>query len=194
MESLDDKIKRFLSIGSGYGYGDGYGDGSGDGSGSGYGYGDGDFKSYNHHKVYYIDGVATLIDVVRGNVARGSIINSDKTIKPCYIARSGDSFAHGDTAKKAMADAVSKEMQNKPEEERIAEFVKAHPVLDVEFPCEDLFRWHNTLTGSCEFGRRQFCRDMGIDLDGKYTVRYFLEITKEAYGGSIIKKVMEEYE
>ena len=45
--TLDDKIKAFLSVNSGYGsgygsgsgYGDGYGDGSGDGSG--YGYGDG---------------------------------------------------------------------------------------------------------------------------------------------------------
>ena len=51
MESLTEKIQRFLSLdfgsgsgsgyGSGYGSGDGDGSGSGSGSGSGYGYGDG---------------------------------------------------------------------------------------------------------------------------------------------------------
>ena len=45
METLEDRIKAFLSLGdgSGYGYGSGYGSGYGDGSGygSGYGYGDG---------------------------------------------------------------------------------------------------------------------------------------------------------
>ena len=174
MESVDDKIRKFLAPGDGSGYGDG-------------------LKSYNHRKVYYIDDVATLIDSVHGNLARGHIVNRNKTLKPCYIARSGNSFAHGDTARKAMADAVAKEMQNTPEEERIAEFVKAHPDIDAKYPCEDLFMWHNTLTGSCEFGRRQFCSDHGIDLKSDYTVRYFLEITKDAYGGSIIKKVIEEY-
>ena len=94
----------------------------------------------------------------------------------------------------AMAAAVAKEMQNKPEDERIAEFVKAHPNIDTEYPCEDLFRWHNTLTGSCEFGRRQFCSDHGIDLKSDYTVRYFLDITKNAYGGSVIRKVRKAYD
>ena len=27
-----------------------------------------------------------------------------------------------------------------------------------------------------------------------YTVRYFLDITKEAYGGSVIRKVREKYD
>ena len=125
--------------------------------------------------------------------AKGYIINKDKTTTPCYIARHGNSFAHGDTLKAAQSDALAKHMQDMPEEERIAEFIKAHPDIDAKFPCDDLFRWHNTLTGSCEFGRRQFCKDQGIDLDGEYTVRYFLEITKDAYGGSIIKKVNEAY-
>ena len=40
METLEDRIKAFLSVSSGCGYGDG--DGYGDGSGDGYGYGDGD--------------------------------------------------------------------------------------------------------------------------------------------------------
>ena len=85
-------------------------------------------------------------------------------------------------------------MQDMPEEKRIDLFVKEHPELDAEHPCEDLFRWHNTLTDSCEFGRQQFCRDHGISLSERYTVRYFLDITKEAYGGSVIRKVRERYD
>ena len=181
MESIDDKIKTFLSIG--YGYGDGSGDG----------YGDGELKSYNHRRVYYIDEVSTLIDSVRGNIARGCIINKDKTLTPCYIARYGNSFAHGNNIKDAMRDALAKHMQDMPEEERIAEFIKAHPDVSATYPCEDLFRWHNTLTGSCEFGRRQFCKDNDIDLNGSYTVLYFLEITKDAYGGKVIKNIIREY-
>ena len=50
METLEDRIKAFLSLGdgSGYGYGSGYGSGYGDGSGYGYGdgYGDGDVDGY----------------------------------------------------------------------------------------------------------------------------------------------------
>ena len=230
MEILEDKIRRFLSIGSssgdgsgngdgsgdgsgngygsgdgnGSGYGDGDGSGSGDGNGDGYGdgdgngdgYGDGDgeLKSYNRRKVYYIDDIPTLIDSVRGNVARGCIINKDKTTTSCFIVRVGNCFAHGETLKAAYNDAQGKYMSNMSEDDRIAEFIKAHPDASAEYPCKDLFRWHNTLTGSCEFGRRQFCKDNGIDLNDNYTVTFFLDITKSAYGGNVIRKVIEEYE
>ena len=182
--------------GSGYGYGESSGYGEGDGSGYGYGYGDGfgDLKSYNHQKVYYIDDIPTIIDAVHGMFAQGKIINEDKTLQPCYIARHGNCFAHGKTLKKAQKDALAKYMQNMPEEERIEMFVKEHPNLDGEYPCEDLFKWHNTLTGSCEMGRTQFCRDHGISMDEKYTVRFFLDICKDAYGGDVIRKVKERYE
>ena len=72
---MEEQIRKFLSIysgygygsgsgsGDGYGYGDGYGDGSGDGSGSGdgygygYGYGDGDGSGYGSGDGYgYGDG------------------------------------------------------------------------------------------------------------------------------------------
>ena len=222
MASLEDRIKKFLSIssgygdgdgsgdGDGYGYGDGYGSGDGygdgygygsgygygygSGSGSGYGSGYGELKSYNRRKVYYIDDVPTLIDSVHGNAAQGSVINKNKILRPCYVVRVGNSFAHGTTLKEAQRDALAKHMQNMPEEERIDMFVKEHPDLDGEHPYEDLFKWHNTLTGSCEMGRTQFCRDNGIEMNKAYSVRYFLDICKDAYGGSVIRKVMERYE
>ena len=143
--------------------------------------------------MYYIDHIPTIIEFVRANVVKGYVINKDKTLKPCYVARVGNCFAHGETLKAAYADALSKHMQNMPQEDRIAGFIKEHPNIDGSHPCEDLFKWHNTLTGSCEMGRRQFCMDNGISLSESYTVRYFLDITKNAYGGDIIQKVINAY-
>ena len=70
-------IARFLALRlTGSGSGDGSGSGSGSGSGDGYGdgYGDG-IKEINGQRVYMIDGVPTLIDRVRGDYAKGSILS-----------------------------------------------------------------------------------------------------------------------
>ena len=202
METLDDKIKRFLEISSGDGSGDGYG--SGDGSGSGYGYGDGSgsgygygsgLKTLNGHKVYMIDGVATLIYGVHGNMATGVIVQRDLTLKPCYIAKVGNCFAHGDTAHQAAQDANGKYLQDMPEEERIKAFIEAHPNKSEKYPASDLFEWHNTLTGSCRMGRENFCNERGIDIEeDSFTIKEFVELTKDSYGGDIIKQILEAYE
>ena len=68
--------------GSGSGYGSGRGYGRGDGSGSGRGYGRGDgygsvIKSINGNRIWMIDDQQTIIDCVRGNVAKGGILRSD---------------------------------------------------------------------------------------------------------------------
>ena len=214
METLDDRIKSFLEIssgygsgygsgsgsgsgyGSGYGSGSGYGYGSGSGSGygSGYGYGSG-LKTLNDHKVYMIDGVATLIYGVHGNIATGAIILKDMTLKPCYIAKVGDYFAHGDTTHQATQDANSKYLQDMPEEERIKAFVDAHPSIKDKYPASDLFEWHNTLTGSCRMGRENFCKERGINIEeDSFTIEEFVELTKDSYGGDIIKQILEAYE
>ena len=208
METLDDKIKKFLSINSGYGYGDGsgdgygYGDGSGSGDGDGYGsgsgYGDGsgyDLKSFNGYKVYSIDDTQTIIYNIRGNIAKGAIVRKDMTLDPCYIAKEGNCFAHGDTIKDAVADVHSKYIQDLPEEERLQSFVDAHPSLVGKYPAKDLFEWHNTLTGSCRFGRESFCNERGINVDeDNFTVIEFVNLTKNSYGGEVISKILELYE
>lgn len=160
MESIENKIEKFLNIdheciaeynyGIGYGkdYGSGYGNacgwGSVDGDGSGCGYSSGmgysdqsgngkgsmytcgtcdedcsglgcgeqyydiNIKTYNGQQVYFIDRVLTLIDSIQDNVAKGFIINSDKTTTPCYIVRIGNKFAHGET----YTDAMRKHIEN----------------------------------------------------------------------------------
>ena len=196
--------------GSVSGYGDGYGSGYGSGSGSGYGYdsvsgygdgygsgsgyGSGDIKALNGNIVDYIDDVPTIIFQVRDNIARGYIVKEDLTFESCFITKVGNSFAHGKTLKKAVADAEAKEMENMPVEERIKKFVALFGSLDSEHAGKEYYNWHNILTGSCRMGRDEFCKAHNVDLEKKYTVRYFLDITKDSYGGDIIEKVIESYE
>ena len=202
MEDLTDKINRFLAISYGDGYGDGdgsgsgYSSGSGDGSGDGYGYGDGygdGLKSFKGRPVYYIDKLPTIIYNVFGNNARGAVVNRDLTLTPCYIAKVGKFFAHGDNIHEAREEAQHKYDKNIPLEERIHDFVVTNPSLDSVCTNRYLFDQHNILTGSCEFGRKQFCREHNIDLDGSMTVRQFIDLTINSYGGDAIKKLSENY-
>ena len=185
--------------GYGYGDGDGYGDGSGsgygygDGYGYGYGYGDGDIKALNGNIVDYIDNVPTIITQVRGNIACGYIAKEDLTLDACYIAKVGNSFAHGKTLKDAIADAEAKEMERLPIEERIGKFQEVFGTFDTQHKGKEFYDWHHILTGSCRMGRDEFCKAHGIDLEKKYTVRYFLDITKDSYGGDVIWQVIAAY-
>lgn len=198
---LDDKVKAFLSVnygsgsgsgsGSGYGYGDGDGSGDGFGSGSGYGSGDG-IKSFNRETVYRIDGVNTLIRSVRGNTAHGAILNKDLTLTPCYIVKQGNLFAHGETLREAMEALRDKLFEDMPEDERIDAFLRETD-REKTYPTQYFYDWHHRLTGSCDMGRKQFARDHGVDLDhGMMTLTEFLELTKNAYGGDVIRKTISK--
>ena len=177
--------------GSGYGCGDGDGSGYGDGDGSGYGYG---IRSFNSEPVYAIDGVPTILRHVRGNVAHGVVLNRDLTTTDCYVAKQDNIFAHGETLAKAMEALRDKLFEDMPAEERIAEFLK-ETEDGRAYPAQYFYDWHHRLTGSCDMGRRQFARDHGIDVDSDtMTLREFLSLTKDAYGGSVIRKAMEKLE
>lgn len=172
----------------GYGCGYGCGDGGGNGNGSGEGY---DIKSYNGQKVYIVDGIETIIHSVKNNIAKGATLNNDLTLSECYIAKVGDYFAHGQTAHEAFADAQAKALQDEPIEERIKRFTAQYPDFDRKIPAQELFDWHNILTGSCEFGRLQFAESHGINLEtDSFTVKEFIELTKDEYGGEIIKRLI----
>ena len=191
MEAIEKDIERFLAVvGSGYGYGSGYGSGSGSGYGDGDGDGDG-VKEFNGRKVYKIDRLSTLIYTVRGNVAKGAVLRKDMTLKDCWIVKRGNFFAHGDTLHEAVEAVEAKWRENRPLDERIAEFVKTHPSLDE--PYGDLFEWHHVLTGSCEFGRRQWCDGHGYKPTDSIALRTFFTETAGNYGGDVIRQVAKEY-
>ena len=198
METLKTKIKNFLNLNSGYssgyGYGSGSGSGYGSGSGDGYGYGDGSgIKEVNGDTVYIVDDVPTIIKSVRDNIAQGFILQHDLTLTPCYVVKEQNRFAHGETLHDALSALQEKLYDDSTEEERIEAFRKKFPKYDTPYPNRDLFAYHHVLTGSCRMGRESFCKDRGIDLDGSTTVREFVELTKDSYGGGVICKLPEVY-
>ena len=187
-----------FSVDSDFGYGCGFGsagygrsDGSGDDS-AGCEYGG--IKALNGNIVDYIDYVPSIITQVHGNFAKGYIVKADLTLESCFIAKVGNSFAHGKTLKNAVADAKAKEAKRLPIEKRIEKFREVFGSLDSEHTGKEFYEWHHILTGSCRIGRDEFCKTHNIDLAQKYSVRYFLQITKEAYGASVIKMIKEAYE
>lgn len=182
--------------GCGYGFyeGCGYGfyEGHGDGSGDSHGYWDSTgIVAINKQKVYVINNTLTLINSIHGNFAKGSILASDLSLTPCYIAKVGDFFAHGDTLRNAFADATAKYEQSLSTEERISIFNMQYSDRDKPIPAIELFNWHNKLTGSCLMGRQRWCKEHNIDLNGTYTVNEFISLTEDAYGGDIIRQLKE---
>ena len=180
--------------GDGSGFGFGYGSGSGSGDGFGFGSGDGDgsgdgIEKINGDTVYKIDSIQTLIDNVHGNYAKGRILNRDLTTTECFIAKCGNYFAHGKTLPKARSDAQEKYEEYSPLEERIKSFNQNFPSDTELISGKELFSWHHILTGSCLFGRQNFCKDHGLDIDSKYTVKRFIELTENAYGSDVIRKL-----
>ena len=186
METLEDRIKAFLSVSSGSG------DGSGYGSGDGSGYGDG-IKELNGDKVYVIDDVQTIIKSVHDNIAQGFILNNDLTLQPCYIVKEQNKFAHGDTLHDAFMSLQEKLYDGSTEEERIEAFREKFPDYDTPYPNRDLFAFHHVLTGSCRMGRESFCKDKGISLNDSTTVRQFVLLTKDSYGSATIRKLPQAY-
>lgn len=220
MACLTDKIAAFLTagddigagIGAGRGYGRGYGWGSGTGSGdgrvtgwgTGWGDGWGDVGGYNAGSGYgikefsgapvrLIDNTPTVIRSIRGNVAHGAILHNDLTTEECYVAKQDNTFAHGRTLREAMNALREKLYEDMPQEERIAAFIAEHP-LGEAYPCRDLYDWHHRLTGSCEMGRNAFAKDHGIDVEhGTMTVERFIKLTRNAYGGDVIRALERAY-
>lgn len=183
--------------GYGHGYGDGFGNdsgagnsfGNGNGYGDGYGYGSG-LKSINGKKIYIIDGIAITISHIHGNAAKGTIVNNDLTETPCYIVKEGKYFAHGKTLAEAHTALQDKLFDKMSVEKRIAAFWACHK-KGVKYPTKDFFEWHHKLTRSCLMGRQQFAKDHGVDLEGEMTVEEFIALTKNSFGGDIIKRLEE---
>lgn len=208
METLETRLKTFLSTtsvfvdgnGNGFGYGYACGDGGcyGDGYGCGVGGCGGSYsgkgvKELNGENVHLVDGIQTIIKSVHGNIAQGFILKSDLTLQPCYIVKENNKFAHGDTLHDAFTSLQEKLYDESTEEERIEAFVKKFPNYDTPYPNRDLFAYHHVLTGSCRMGRESFCKDKGINLDGSTTVREFVSLTKDSYGSGTIRRLPQAY-
>mgnify|MGYP006920095502 CR=1 FL=1 len=214
MEILKDKIKEFLAFDAVSSYGHGRADGTGFGSCDGMGCGLGagvqrhyayeptqndiylvgfGVKAINGYEVHRIDDIPTILTSIRGDVAQGFIVQSDLQLKPCYIVKENNKFAHGETLHDAFNSLQEKLFDDSSEEERLDAFKKKFPEYDVKYANRDLFKYHHILTGSCRMGRELFVSSRGLSLDGKTSVREFVKLTKNAYGGDIIKKLPGAY-
>ena len=170
--------------GDGYGYGSGCGDGYGIGFGGGCGYG---IKTINGMDVVKIDNIPTAIKKIRRNIAFGYVFEKMQ-LKPCYVVKQDGLFAHGKTVKEAFSALQEKLFDNMTVDERINAFLKEMK-SNTEYPAKIFYDWHHRLTGSCELGRNQFIKNHNIKLDKLMTVREFIELTKNDYGGEIIKEL-----
>jgi len=205
--------------GYGYGYGSGDGYGNGDGSGYGSGFGEGSGKGFgngyddgygygfgfglgsnkrtgivqiNNMYVFKIDGLSTIITKVRGNIAKGFLLDDDLTLTPCFIAKQNNLFAHGVTLRAAINSLQIKLFGKKPVNERIDLFMKKFK-LGEKYKGKLFFDWHEYLTGSCLEGRKHFIRNNNLSLDNEYTVEEFIKLTENSYGKEIIKKLKKAY-
>ena len=158
-----------------------------DGSGSGDG-----IKKFKDQKVYVIDGVQTIINHIKGNCAKGYILNSDFSLTPCFVVKAHGYFAHGKTLQAAQEALEEKLFEDMDTDERIRIFIEKFS-LDKAYPAKDFFEWHNKLTGSCEMGRNAFVKDHDINIENdSFTVEEFIQLTKNSFGGSVIKQLAEE--
>ena len=172
----DVKIKEWLEDNpKSYGYG------SGDGSG---------VKTFGNDTVYIIDGVQTIISQIKGQVAKGFILNKDFTLEPCYVVKGNGYFAHGKDIREAQSSLREKIFEDMDSNEAIEQFMSKFE-KDKSYKGTEFFEWHHYLTGSCLIGRKSFVKNHGLDLENEYTVAEFIQLTENDYGSEIIKQLKE---
>ncbi len=180
--------------GNGSGYGSGSGSGNGNGSGSGYGNGSG-LLSINSKPVYIIDSVQTVIESIKLRedmaMAKGFIVGGDLQLTPTYVVKQAYIFAHGKTLKEAVDSLQQKLFESLDEDEKVAEFLLQFK-YETKYPAKLFFDWHNKLTGSCLQGRENFIKNNNVDMDKSYTIKEFVDICSNDYGGHIIKKILDK--
>ncbi len=137
-----------------------------------------------------VDGIQTIIKNIKGNIAKGFILNKDLSLSPCYISKGHNKFAHGETIKDAVESLQNKIFQDMASDEAIELFLQEFSDLNKKYPAKSFYIWHNRLTGSCEMGRNAFVKDGGYDLENdEFTVQEFIDITKNAFGGGVIRQL-----
>ena len=185
--------------GYGYGYGDGSSSGDGSGDGSGYGYGSGygsgyggGLKSLCGEPVYMIDDVPTIITGLRGSVAMGFIVMTDLSKRKTFVVKGGGKFAHGEDLHAAQAALEEKLFDDMPIEEKLEAFREQFTPGEA-YTVADFYDWHHRLTGSCTQGRDAFAQDHELSMNDAMTPEEFIDLTKDAFGGRIIRQLAEHY-
>ena len=135
----------------------------------------------------------TIIEHVKESFAHGYILDRDFTLTPCFIAKGQGYFAHGKTLKEARESLTGKIFENMDSDEAIEAFLKEFD-LDKKYSGTKFFEWHHYLTGSCLMGRESFVRNHDLDINAEYSVKEFIELCENDYGGEVIKQLKERIE
>ena len=143
--------------------------------------------------VYFINDQHVIFNQIHGNYAKISVITVDLTTYDRWLVKYNGFFGFGKTLKDANKDARLNASREIPLEIRIQHFIDTHSLFE-EYTGQELFDWHDYLTGSCKAGKYKFCRDNNVDFDKKYTVLYFLNLVKDSYKPEIIEQVIKQYE
>lgn len=136
-----------------------------------------------------IDGISTTLTQIQGNFAKGYVSDEDASTE-CFIAKGSGLFAHGKTIKDAFKSLQNKINIQLPLQKRLETFKSKFPSFDIKVKAQELYDWHFYLTGSCSFGRKLFMKEHNIDNNDMVSVRDFLEMSKNSYGGEIIKMLI----
>ena len=168
----------------------GYGYGYGNGDGDGYGY-EIKIHSYENEPVHYIDGIPCVIKSIKDEYAFVEVVDTVSFgTKRMYVAKRYGLFAHGVTLKEAVEQVEEKWIASQTVEEKIEQF-KAKFKKGVAYSASLFYDWHTLLTGSCKSGKDMWIDQNRIDLNSKMTVEQFIELTQNAYGGDVIRRLSE---
>lgn len=120
------------------------------------------------------DATAWIAQYFKGNL---------KEDRRCFVAQSGEIYAHGDTLESALRDLRFK-------------------IAQVNFDLDDLiatirqrktvtFNDYRLITGACESGLREGLRSRGIDPDTEeLPLKDALELCRNGYGGDVFRRVV----
>lgn len=89
-------------------------------------------------------------------------------------------------------DSIDDKYKRMSIDDKINAFIEEYD-LDEEVNVIELQKWHRILTNSCLVGRLKFMKEHKVNDRSMVTVRDFIGMTKNDFGGDIIKKLEEAY-
>src|SRR6185312_1254777 len=105
-------------------------------------------------------------------------------LKKTFCVQNGETFSHGDTIEKAIAD-----LRYKISDRDTSKFEHWKNNLDQKITVDEAIAAYRTITGACEMGTKQFVES--IDVPEKLTPRIVLEMTKDKFGNGDLAEFLK---
>lgn len=156
----------------------------------GCGYGDQVGTGYIIHGMVRVDNIWCKVLSNKRGIAKVQVWPTQEI---AYIVAYNGYQAHGKTPQDAAEAAKQKWEASRSVEERL-EFVRQQfaEAPDNRLSGHELYKIHGMLTGSCAFGRDNFVKTHGVNLDKKYSLKEFVDLVGADYGGQTVKRLLEK--